>query len=66
MFILLQLQDLSLKPGEQGSLRYKFRPDPMLQPREFLVTLHVFYNARAWPCSVLTHLCVDACLLPSK
>jgi hypothetical protein len=43
----LQLQDISLKPGEQGSLRYKFKPDRMLQPREFLVALHVFYNVRA-------------------
>jgi hypothetical protein len=45
--VLLQLQDLSLKPGEQGSLQYKFKPDRMLQPREFLVALHVFYNVRA-------------------
>ena len=43
----MQLQDLSLKPGEQGSLQYKFKPDRMLQPREFLVALHVFYNVRA-------------------
>lgn len=40
------MTDLSLKPGEQASLRYQFRPDPMLHPREFLVALHVFYNVR--------------------
>jgi hypothetical protein len=45
----LALQNLSLKPGEQGSLQYKFKPDRMLQPREFLVALHVFYNGLATP-----------------
>lgn len=45
----VSLGDLSLKPGEQASLPYQFRPDSMLQPREFLVALHVFYNGLTTP-----------------
>lgn len=33
-----------VKPGEQASLEYQFRPDSMLQVREFQVAVHVFYQ----------------------
>jgi hypothetical protein len=36
-----------LKPGEQISLRYSLRPDPMLHVREFQVAIHVFYKNKA-------------------
>jgi len=35
---------LQLQPGKQVSILYVFRPDPVLEPREFGLTLNVFYN----------------------
>ena len=29
-------------------MRYNFKPDEMLHPREFLVALHVFYQVGAF------------------
>eukprot|EP00877_Chromochloris_zofingiensis_P008853 jgi/Chrzof1/4220/Cz14g03170.t1 len=33
-----------LPPGEEVSLEYIFRPDPILSPREFTVAVHLFYE----------------------
>lgn len=33
-----------LPPGEELSVEYTFRPDPILSPREFIVALHLIYE----------------------
>jgi hypothetical protein len=33
-----------LPPGEELSVEYKFRPDPILSPREFIVAIHLIYE----------------------
>ena len=33
-----------LIPGEELSVEYSFRPDPILSPREFIVALHLIYE----------------------
>jgi len=33
-----------LPAGEELSVEYKFRPDPILSPREFIVALHLIYE----------------------
>ncbi len=45
-----------VKPGEQASLEYQFRPDSMLQVREFQVAVHVFYQVSPPPPPSLSHL----------
>jgi len=35
---------LQINPNEQVSILYVFKPDPVLEPREFGLTLNVFYN----------------------
>lgn len=42
--IHLQVYFEPLPPGEEVSLEYIFRPDPILSPREFTVAVHLFYE----------------------
>lgn len=53
-----------VKPGEQASLEYQFRPDSMLQVREFQVAVHVFYQGLKSQHSLAFNKTIDIIELP--